>query len=106
MDVASGSNDRFPVWHWLVLVIAGLYVLIWPIVTAGRLAAIGWSRWWVVAFAAPWLFFICVANWGSGLWTLAALFVVILAQLPFLLIKGRVLGGVNLGIRLSDEPRA
>jgi uncharacterized membrane protein YhaH (DUF805 family) len=106
MMTVSSSNDGFPAFHWLMMIMAGLYVLIWPSATAGRLADIGWSRWWVVAFAMPWVLFICIADWGGKLWTLAALFVVILAHLPLLLIKGGGLRGASLGIRAPAEPRA
>jgi uncharacterized membrane protein YhaH (DUF805 family) len=107
MEVMSISNDRSHSWFWpLIQIMAGLYVLIWPIATAGRLADIGWSRWLVIAFAIPWVFFIGSANWRSKLWSLAALLAMVLAQLPLLLIKGGVFGGAKLGIHVSDEPSA
>ena len=105
MMLGSSSNDRFPAFHWLLMIMAGLYVLIWPIATAGRLADIGWSRWWVLAFALPWVVFIGAANWGGKWWTLGALLVVVLAELPLVLIKGGAPGTGKLGIPASPELR-
>ena len=106
MAAVSTSNDKVPMWHWLMLILAGFYALIWPIETTQRLSNIGWSRWWALAFAVPWMFLIGVANWGGKLWPLAALFLALLAQLPLLLIKGGVLGRASLGSHASAEPRA
>jgi len=105
MELMNSSKDEFPGFHLLWLIMAVLYGLIWPNATAGRLASIGWSRWWALAVALPWIVFIGIANRGSKSWTPAALFAVILAQLPLLLIKGRQLPGINLGVRAPTEPR-
>ena len=59
-----------------------------PIAISGRVRSIGWSRWWAIAFAGPWVLFFCTAFWAARVWTMAALTVLIASQFPLLLIKG------------------
>jgi hypothetical protein len=85
----NASRIRSVFIYWTIFGMTALYAILWPIATNARLNSMGWSRWWAIGFAVPWLMFYWVGRSVNNLrFFLAALTVLIASQLPLLLIKG------------------
>jgi uncharacterized membrane protein YhaH (DUF805 family) len=65
------------------------FLIIWPVLTAGRLMDIGLDKRWVLAFALPWAAFVITALRGPGLAALVALVLLLIAQSFLVLWSGR-----------------
>jgi len=103
--IADYWHHRGDILYAIWFVLAAISLVIWPVATGRRLTSLGWSRWWLLAFAVPWALFLCVARWADTWWIVAALFVLVVANLPLLLIKG-VTEDPELESMAIGEPRA
>jgi uncharacterized membrane protein YhaH (DUF805 family) len=70
-----------------VVVCFGL--ILWPVHTLLRLDDLNWSRWWVLAFAMPWLFFIWASWQMRWIEFFIGMAVVIVVQAPLVLLQAR-----------------
>jgi uncharacterized membrane protein YhaH (DUF805 family) len=70
-------------------VIVGIFAPLWAVHTLIRLDDLNWSKWWILACAAPWLFSIWASwqvRWIEFFIGMAA---VILVQAPLVLLPAR-----------------